>query len=145
MAYPPETWKAALCVDSPNISKAMRLALDELGWEYERERSNHHFTRLMVFITMPQNSYVFRFNVNSPARIVIDCYDERPTHVGEIHYMEIRGLDRKNARSVRELLQTFANKLGRRPYDFHWKERVRSGLLSRPHLEARREWSRWGI
>ena len=145
MARPPEIWRAAVCVDSPNISRAMRKALDELGWEYERDRSHHNFSKLMVFIMIPQMSYVFQFLVRSPIKIVINSYDERPTHAGDIHYLEIKGLDRKNAREVRRLLHVFEEKLGMKPYHFHWKERFRAGLLAKPHLEAPREWSRWGI
>jgi len=145
MAVPPETWRAAVCTDSPNISKAMRRALDGLGWEYERDRSHHNFSKLMFFITMPQMSYVFQFLVRDPIEIVVNCYDERPTHAAEVHYLEIKGLSGKNARKVRELLQRFAEEMGRKPYDFHWKERFRAGILARPHLEARREWSRWGV
>jgi hypothetical protein len=145
MVTPPETWRAAVCRDSPNVSKAIRKVIDNMGWEYERDRSHHNFSRLMLFITMPQMSYVFQFLVRDPVEIVINCYDERPTHASDIHYLEIKGLTKRNAPMVRKMLQGFVDELGMRPYDFHWKERFRAGLLARPHMEARREWSRWGI
>src|SRR5512139_725845 len=66
MVEPPETWRAAVCVDSPNISRAVRRALDDLGWDYERDRSQHHFSKLIFFVTIPQMSYVFQFLVRAP-------------------------------------------------------------------------------
>jgi hypothetical protein len=145
MGAPPETWKAAVCVDSPNISRAVRRSLDDLGWDYDRDRSVHNFSKLILFITLPQMSYVFQFLVRAPIEIVINCYDERPSYAGDIHFIEIKGITEENVPRVRKFLNIFARHLGKKPYEIGWKERFRAGLLARPHLTARREWSRWGI
>ena len=145
MARPPEKWRAAICYDSPIVSRRVRETLDSMGWKYERDRTEHHFSRLMVVITMPQASYVFRYQVKDPVELTIDVYDERPTHTGIAHFIEIKGLNGKNASQARKFLREFASTLPRKPYSFFWKEKIRTGLIYRHHLTARREWSRWGI
>ncbi|MCU0799356.1 MAG: hypothetical protein MUC62_06755 [Candidatus Thermoplasmatota archaeon] len=142
---PPETWRAAVCFDAPSTASKLREAMDALGWDYERDRGMHHFSRLYIVISMPTNSYTFRFNVKRPIKVQIDVYEERPNHSAELRFVEVKGLDRKSAPKVRELLNEFAAMLPRRPYEFFWQERFRAGLLNRHHLTARREWSRWGL
>lgn len=142
---PPETWRAPVCYDAPSTASKVRSALESLGWDYSRERGLHHFSRLYVVIAMPSNAYTFRFDVERPVKVRIDVYEERPTHASELRFIEISGLNRKNAPKVRELLQEFASALPRKPYEFFWQERLRAGLLNRHHLTARREWGKWGV
>ena len=145
MTAPPEVWRGAVCYESPLISKMIRETLDEMGWIYERDRTEHHYTRLMVAITMPSASYVFQYIVKDPIDVIINIYDEKPTHTGISHYVEIKGLTSKNAPRIRKFLGKVADKLPRKPYDFFWQERFRTGILFRDHLVAKREWGRWGI
>jgi hypothetical protein len=145
MVTPPDKWRAAVCYDSPSLTRMVRETLDELGWKYERDRALHHFSRLIVVMAIPSNTYVFRFIVSDPIDIVIDIYDERPTHTGDLHFIEIEGLNYVNARKVRRFLNLFTSKLPRKPYSFFWKERFRVGFLNKHHVRAKREWSRWGI
>lgn len=145
LATPPEKWRAAVCYDSPSITRIVRETLDDLGWKYDRDRGLHHFSRLIVILAIPSNTYVFRFIVNEPLEVVIDVYDERPTHTGDIHFIEVDGLSGKNAPKVRRFLQEFASKLPKKPYEFFWKERFRAGFLNKDHVRSKREWSRWGV
>ena len=142
---PPETWRAAVCYDAPSTASRLREAMDTLGWKYDRDRGMHHFSRLYIAISMPTNSYTFRFNVKRPVKVQVDIYEERPNHSAELRFLEVKGLDRKNASRVRELLNEFASSLPRKPYAFFWQERLRAGLLNKHHLLAKREWGRWGI
>jgi hypothetical protein len=142
---PPERWRAAVCFDAPSTASKLREAMDALGWTYERDRGMHHFSRLYIVISMPTNSYTFRFMVLKPIKVQIDVYEERPNHSAELRFVEVKGLDRRNAPMVRKLLNEFASSLPRKPYAFFWQERFRAGLLNRHHLTARREWGRWGI
>lgn len=145
MSTVPVKWRAAVCYDSPSITRMVRKTLDDMGWKYDRDRSMHHFSRLMVVIAIPSNSYVFRFIVREPVELVVDVYDEKPTHAGDIHFIEVDGIDNSNAPKVRKFLQSFAGNLPRRPYDFFMVERFKAGFLNRYHMRARREWSHWGI
>jgi len=145
MAEPPSIWRAAVCYDAPSISRVVRETLDELGWEYERDRSIHSFNRLYVAISMPAVSYVFQFIVSDPVEVIINVYEEKPTHAAELHFLELKGLNRRNAPKIRRFLQKFASGLPKKPYSFHWTERFRTGLLNRHHLNSRKEWGRWGV
>ncbi|MFW3146101.1 MAG: hypothetical protein ACMUIE_04740 [Thermoplasmatota archaeon] len=145
MTAPPSTWKAAVCFESAAVARLVRETLDSLEWKYERDRTIHSFGRLWVVISVPAVSYVFQFIVREPVEIVINTFDEKPTHASDLHFIEIKGITRKNAPRVRKLLQEFAGSLPRKPYDFHWKERFRAGFLNRQHMDAKRQWGRWGI
>lgn len=145
MSHPPSTWRAAVCYDSPSISRKTREALDTLGWTYDRDRSERHFSKLMVVIAIPQASYVFQFLVRDPGKFVINIYDEKPTHSGLVHYIEVKGITKKNAKHVRIFLHTFSDSLPRKPYRIFWVERLKLGFIRFEHLTAKREWSRWGI
>ncbi|MBN1391066.1 MAG: hypothetical protein JXA22_10545 [Candidatus Thermoplasmatota archaeon] len=145
MASPPSTWRAAVCYDAPSISKVVRETLDGLEWKYERDRTVHSFNRLWVAISMPAVSYVFQFIVSEPVELVINVYEEKTSHAAELHLLELKGIDRKNAPKVRKFLQRFASSLPKKPYRFHWTERFKAGFLNRAHLNAKREWGRWGV
>jgi hypothetical protein len=145
MSVPPSTWRAAVCFDAPSISKVVRETLDDLGWEYDRDRSVHSFSRLWIAISMPAVSYVFQFLVRGPVEVVINVYEEKPSHAADLHFLEIKGLDGKNAPKVRRFLQEFASKLPKKPYRFHWTERFRAGFLNRHHMNSKREWGKWGV
>jgi hypothetical protein len=145
MSMPPGRWRAAVCYDSPSVTRIVRETLDEMEWSYERDRALHHFSKLMVVIAIPSNSYVFRFKVNEPIQLKIDVYDERPTHAGDIHFLELDGITPSNAPKVRRFLQRFSEKLPRKPYSFFMVERFKAGFLNRHHMISRREWSRWGV
>ena len=141
----PDTWRAPVCYNAPSISKTVRETLDKLGWEYDRDRSLHSFSRLMVVLAIPAVTYVFQFIVREPVEFIINVYEEKPTHAAELHYIEIKGINTKNAPKVRRFLQEFSNALPKKPYKFHWTERFKAGFLNRAHLNARREWGRWGV
>ncbi|MBN1539679.1 MAG: hypothetical protein JW939_05995 [Candidatus Thermoplasmatota archaeon] len=145
MALPPSSWRAAVCYDALSISRIVRETLDGLGWKYERDRTVHSFNRLWVAISMPAVSYVFQFIVSEPVELVINVYEERPNHAAELHFLELKGVNSKNAPKVRKFLQAFASSLPKKPYNFHWTERFRAGLLNRHQIDSRKEWGRWGI
>jgi hypothetical protein len=145
MTSPPSTWRAAVCYDAPSISKVVRETLDDLGWEYDRDRSIHSFSRLYVAISMPAVSYVFQFIVREPVEIIINVYEEKPSHAAIIHFIEIKGIDGKNAPKVRKFLQNLASSMPKEPYRFHWTERFKAGLLNRHHINAKRDWGKWGV
>ncbi len=99
----------------------------------------------MVVLAVPAVAYVFQFIVREPVEFIINIYDEKPTHAAEMHFIEIKGINKKNAPRVRKFLQIFAASLPRKPYQIHWTERFKAGLLNKDHLNAKREWSRWGV
>ncbi|MFO8050754.1 MAG: hypothetical protein R6V01_03545 [Thermoplasmatota archaeon] len=141
----PDNWRAPVCYDSASIAKKVRETLDDLGWKYERDRSIHSYSRLWIVISLPSITYMFQFLVRRKMGFVINAYDERPTHAGDLHFLEIKGIDKENASDIRMFLQEFASSLPKKPYKFHWTERFRLGYLNREHLNARRKWAQWGI
>lgn len=145
MSSPPEIWKAPVCYDSASIAKKVRETLNKLGHEYDRDRTIHSYSRLWVVISLPSVTYVFKFIVKGEMDVVIKAYDEKPTHAGELHFIEISGIDKKNAKFIRKFLHVFAGSLPKKPYEFHWKERFRVGFLNREHMTAKRKWGQWGI
>ena len=145
MSDPPSTWRAPVCFNAPSNSRMVRETLDRLGWTYDLDRSMHSFSRLMLVLAVPAVSYVFQFLVREPVEFVINVYDEKPTHAAELHFIEVKGITKNNAPKVREFLQEYAGSLPRKPYQIHWTERFKAGLLNRHHINAKREWKKWGV
>ena len=79
-------WKSAVCYNSKNMAKITRETLDELGFEYERERSYKSYSKLMVVLPLPKFSYIFQFKISEPAQFIINIYDTKPTHSGDLHF-----------------------------------------------------------
>ena len=140
-----DTWCAAICYNARSIAGLLRESLEELAYEYTREKSEKNFTRLVVIVPMPQLSYVFQFRVSKPSEFIINTYDVRPTHSGEVHFIELQGLNEDNLGDARKVLTLLTEKLPRKPWKIFWAERLRYGILTPEYLEAKSAWYRMGI
>ena len=79
---PDDEWRAAICYDARAVAKLLREALDDLGYKYTRDKSQKHYSKLMLVIPLPQFAYVFQFIVKSPSSFIINTYDTKPTPSG---------------------------------------------------------------
>jgi hypothetical protein len=140
-----DSWRAAICYNARSIAGLLRESLDELKFDYTRDKSEKHFTRLVVIVPLPQLSYVFQFKVNKPSEFIINTYDVRPTHSGEVHFIELQGLNEDNLNDARAVLKQMVEKLPRKPWKFFWAERLRYGIIMPEYMEAKSTWYSMGI
>jgi hypothetical protein len=140
-----DSWRAAICYNARSVAGLLREALEELKFEYTREKSEKNFTRLVVIIPMPQLSYVFQFKVHKPSEFIINTYDVSPTHSGEVHFIELMNLTENNLNDARRVLKLLAEKLPRKPWKIFWAERFRYAIMAPEYLEAKSAWYSMGI
>ena len=140
-----DTWRAAVCFNARSVATILRESLDELEFGYTREKTEKHFTRLVVVVPWPQFAYVFQFKIKNPSEFIINTYDTRPTHSGEVHFIEVNDINEKNIKDVKIVLKHFADKLPRKPWRFFLSERFRYGFLAPEYVEAKSAWYSMGI
>jgi hypothetical protein len=99
----------------------------------------------MVVIPLPESAYVYRFKVTAPTEFIMDTYDTRPTHSGILHFIEVHDINQYNLDDVRKVLRHLASKLPRKPWQFFWSERFKTGLMFPEYLRAKRLWSEMGV
>jgi 8-oxo-dGTP pyrophosphatase MutT (NUDIX family) len=145
MAEIEDVWVASVCYDAKSIAAVLREVLEELGFVFSREKSEKHYTKVMLVVPLPRFAYVFRFRITKPSEFTIDLYDTYPTHGGVLHFIAVSGITESNMKDVRRVVQRVAAKLPRKPWKFFWGERLRSGILIPEYLKSRRAWNRMGV
>jgi hypothetical protein len=138
-------WSSTLCFDARFNAAVLRRSLEELGYTFERDKEEKHYTRMMVIIPFPQYAYVFKFKVTTPERFDVLLYDTKPNHGGILHHIEIKDIDQQNLKAVKKLMKRFARNLKRKPYKFFLSERIRTGLITPEFLTSKSHWKRIGV
>jgi hypothetical protein len=140
-----DSWHAAVCYNARSVAALIRESLEELDYDYTRDKGEKASTRVVVVVPLPEFSYVFKFRVSRPASFIINTYDVRPTHSGEVHIIEVQDITEENLEDVQRLLKHFAEKLPRKPWKFFWAERLRYGIIQTEYLEAKSAWYSMGV
>lgn len=139
------SWRAAICYNARSVAGLLRESLDELKFEYTREKSEKHFTRLVVVMPWPQNAYVFQFKISKPSEFIINTYDIRPTHSGEVHFIELNKLNERNIGDAQQVLKHMVSRMPRKPWKIFWAERLKYAILAPEYMEAKSAWYSMGI
>lgn len=138
-------WHSAVCYNSKSMATVTRETFEQLGYTFERERSYKHYSKLMVVFPLPRFSYVFQFKVKKPAEFIVNIYDTKPTHSGELHLLEILEITPENKQYVKEYLKTLVDNLPRKPWKFFWSERFRYAFAAPEYLRAKKSWLEMGV
>jgi hypothetical protein len=139
------SWRAAICYNARSVALLLRETLEEMKFEFTREKSEKNFTRMLVIMPMPQFAYVFQFKISKPSEFIINTYDVRPTHSGEVHYIELQKLNEENIKDARLVLRHLVGKLPRKPWKIFMAERLQYGLLAPEYIQAKSAWYSMGI
>ena len=138
-------WTSAVCYNSKSMAKITRETLEQLDYTFERERSYKPYSKLMVILPLPRFSYAFQFRIKAPAEFIINLYDTRPTHSGELHILELQDLTPENLEHAKKFLKSLADNLPRKPWKFFWSERFRYALAGPEYLRAKKAWRKMGV
>lgn len=138
-------WHSAICYNAKSMAKIARETLIDLGYQFDRERSYKAYSKLMIILPLPRFSYIFQFKVNAPAEFIINFYDTRPTHSGELHLIEILNITPENLRYIKGFLKALAKNLSRKPWKFFWSERFRYAIAAPEYLRAKKAWRSMGV
>jgi hypothetical protein len=138
-------WHSAVCYNAVNMAKSIRETLEQLGYQFERERSYKAYSKLMVVFPIPKYSYVFQFKVKEPSEFTINIYDTKPTPSGELHLIEILEINKNNKKHVKKFLSALKESLPRKPWQFFWSERLRYAIAAPEYLRAKKAWREMDI
>ena len=140
------TWETPMSNRVTDVAIALRESMEELGWAFERERGEHIYTRFAIVLPMIKVAYVFRFRVLKPLPgIVVDTWEMRATHRGDISYLAVKDYRDEDLPAVRELLGELVERLPRRPWDFPLGQRLEAGLVIPEWSDSRRRWRQMGF
>lgn len=123
----------------------LRETLIELDYEFEREKTHQRYSRIMFAIPLPNMAYVYQFRIATTPPFVVETYDTQPSHSGILHHVAIHGIRPENLDDIRRLFQTITTKLPRKPWQFFWLERFRTGFIHIEYIRARKRWEQLGI
>ena len=140
-----KTWLAPISFGAEDVASLLRESLLSLDFDFSREKTEKHYTKMAIIMPMPQFAYVYRFNIVKPSQFTIDTYDTRPHHSGLIPYIEVHHITDDNISDVQSVLQTLSNKCPRKPWKFTWPQRLINGILTPEIVTARKKWAYLGI
>ncbi len=139
-------WQAPISFSANSVAPLLEECLDELGYKYERDKSDKHYSRFMIIMPMPKFAYVYRFTVSEPSVFTIDTYDTQPKHAGIMPYIEVHDdVTTENIEDIRKVLRKLIEKLPRKPWTFTTGQRLMYGYLSFDFGKAKKQWKRIGL
>jgi hypothetical protein len=138
-------WKAAIAFDARNVASLLRECLEESKFDFSRENIEKRYSKITFVLPLPKSAYVFRFSVKTSSPFTIDAYDMAPNHGGILHILEIREINENNINDVRTILAKLTDKLPKKPWEFSWSERLRTGALLPEFMRAKKRWGEFGI
>lgn len=131
--------------NAQSVATLLREVLEKLGFKFERERVEKHYTRIFVLVPLPKFAYTFRFVIKEPSEFILDLYDAKITHSALMHFIELEGVSRETIKDVRLVLNALIKKLPRKPWEFTLGQKLQCGLLTPEIVLARRKWRKLGI
>lgn len=135
------TWETPTANKTTHVAIALRESMEELGWDFVRERSERIYSRFAVIMPMPKVAYVFRFRVLSPLDDVkFDTWEMRLTHRGDISFLRIDDYRYEDLGIIQKLLRELVQHLPRRPWDFPLGQRLEAGLVIPEWRQAKKQW-----
>ena len=138
-------WKAAIAFDARTVATFLRECLEELKFDFSRENIEKRYSKIAFVLPLPKSAYVFRFPVKTSSPFTIDAYDMAPNHGGILHLLEVHEIDENNINDVRMILTKLTGKLSRKPWEFSWSERLRTGILLPEFITAKKKWREFGV
>ena len=139
------SWIAAVSFNAKSIAMVLRETLIELDYDFEREKAEYKYAKIMFVVPLPNVAYVYQFQIKTEAPFFIETFDTCPSHSGILHMIAVREISPNNLDEVKRILQGVAGKLPRKPWQFFWTERFRTGLIKSEYLVARKRWEQMGV
>ncbi len=133
-------WKAPVSEPSNVMARKVLRVLKELDYEFRRDKTYQNYTRFHVILPIPEAAYTFRFYVTKPSEMIIDVYDTRPSHSGTLHFIYLQMIE--DPQDAKRFLRRLVRIMRRKPWEFRWGERVRTGIILPEYMGAKKKWKR---
>jgi hypothetical protein len=139
------SWQSAVSVPVLESAGAIRAALEELGWPFERRKATKLFSKLALVIMMPKGAYVFQFIVKADPEATIETWQTDVSAGSTMTFLKMEGFRAKDEPLLRQFLERYRTAVGKDPWHFTLGERGRSGYLLPEFSRAKKAWAAFGF
>ena len=140
-----QAWESPVSVRAVDSAGAVRAALEELGWPFERSKSTKLYSKFAFAIMLPRGAYVFRFRLKPPSTLLIETWETEPSPGSRMTHLRVEGFALGERQDVRRFLELYRRATGKDPWAFTFGERSRAGYLLPEFGRARRAWAGFGF
>jgi hypothetical protein len=145
MPNPEYKWISPVSFGSESLAKIMREILEELEYEFKRDRVEKFYDKIYMMVPLFRFAYAFRFKIEKPSEFIVDLYDTQPTHSSVIPYIEIDPVNDDNLEDIQKMLQLMVEKLPREPWKFTVSQRFMHGAIMPEFRKAKKAWEKIGV
>jgi hypothetical protein len=139
------SWESAVSVPVLESAGAIRAALEELGWAFERRKATKLFSKFALVIMMPKGAYVFQFIVQADPEVTIETWQTDVSAGSNMTFLKLDGFSTKDEPLLRHFLELYRRAVGKDPWRFTHGERGRAGYLLPEFSRAKKAWSALGF
>lgn len=138
-------WDSPVSVGVLESAAAVRAALEELGWPFERKKSTRLYSKFTIALMIPRAAYVFQFRLTDGSSIVIDTWEAELSSSAQMTWISIEGFTEQDIPRLRQFLEAYRAAAGQEPWEFAFGSRVRAGVALPEFRRARRAWAAFGF
>ena len=147
MRIPPArlSWESPVSVPILESAGAIRAALEELGWPFERRKSTRLYSKFAYVLMVPKGAYVFQFKLKEISEAVIETWETDISSSGRVSRLKVDGYLLEETDKIRKFLECYRKAVGREPWHFTFRERSQAGYLLPEFGRAKRAWASFGF
>jgi hypothetical protein len=138
-------WESAVSVPVLDSAGAIRAALEELGWKFERRKTSRIYSKFTVVIMTPKAAHVFQFIVSEGRSFTIETWAADVSAGAMLTFLRIDDLRPDDEAKAREFLALYRKAVGKDPWRFGAAERSRAGYLLPEFRRAKKAWGEMGF
>jgi hypothetical protein len=139
------SWQSPVSVDVLESAGAVRAALEELGWAFERRKSVRLYSKFAVAVMMPKGAYVFQFLVAGEPSTTIETWETELSPGARIAHLKVEGETAGAPGTLKGFLDLYRTAAGKDPWRFSAGERSRAGFLLPEFSRAKKAWAAAGF
>lgn len=139
------SWQSPVSVGVLESAGAVRAALEDLGWPYERRKSVRLYSKFAVAVMLPKGAYVFQFKVTGKPDTTVETWETEMSPGARIAHLKVEGETASDPAQLRAFLDLYRRAAGKDPWRFSAGERSRAGFLLPEFSRAKKAWAAAGF
>ena len=140
-----QSWESAVCISAVESAGAIRAALEELAWPFERSKTTRFYSKFTMVIMLPKGSYVFQFKVKDGLPSLIETWETEGSPGAVIAHLKVEGFTKDQEPELKRFLELYMKAAGCEPWRFTRKTRGRAGYLLPEFTRAPKAWAALGF
>ena len=139
------SWASPVSLRAVESAGAVRAALEELGWPFERTKTTRFYSKFALVIMLPKGAHVFQFHVKEGLPCLIETWETEVSPGALIAHLKVEGFPAEEEGELKRFLSLYVKAVGREPWRFTRRERGRAGYLLPEFSRARKAWGALGF